>query len=76
MTSPVRISERFRDSSNRSAKDSDIYGSFRQAGFAGAKSEIACDCVGSGDDGCGLVTRVKLKNQQAGALARGGDLLD
>jgi hypothetical protein len=24
MTSPVRISERFRDSSNRAAKDSDI----------------------------------------------------
>jgi hypothetical protein len=46
MTSPVRISERFRDSSNRSAKDSDIYGSFRQAGLAGASAKLRATAVG------------------------------
>jgi hypothetical protein len=40
MTSPVRISERFRDSSNRSAKDSDIVFSFRHAGLADAHAKL------------------------------------
>jgi hypothetical protein len=39
MTSPVRISERFRDSSNRAAKDSDIQ-------FPNFVDQVACPSKG------------------------------
>jgi hypothetical protein len=76
MTSPVRISERFRDSSNRSAKDSDIYGSFRQAGLAGALATLHATALDLETAvGCGRKPGW-LNNQKAGALSREGSLLE
>jgi hypothetical protein len=54
ITSPVRISERFRDSSNRAAKDSDIH-------FPNFVGQGACPFNGQREDlidGCRGLTAV------------------
>src|SRR5206468_3193589 len=76
ITSPARISARCSDSSNRSAKDSDIQFPCAPHRFpaVNAGSRTAVAMTGTAVV-CGIAPRVTLMNQTACALARGRDRL-